>query len=91
MIALLIGLVLSVFGAGWLNVQMLKNYLDAKIDGVNAKIDGLRGEMNANLDAMRGEMNARFDAQNQFNANLAQRVERIEKQIDRLYQPVLPK
>jgi hypothetical protein len=91
MIALLIGLVLSVFGAGWLNVQMLKHYLDAKIDG-------LRGEMNARFDAqdqrivgLRGEMNARFDAQNQFNVSLAQRVERIEKQIDRLYQPVLPK
>jgi hypothetical protein len=79
MIALLIGLVLSVFGAGWLNVQMLKNYLDAKIDGVRSEISGLRGEMNA-----------RFDAQNQFNLSLAQRVERIEKQIDRLYQPVLP-
>jgi hypothetical protein len=80
---------------------MLKHYLDAKIDGLrgemNARFDaqdqrivGLRGEMNANLDALRGEMNARFDAQNQFNLSLAQRVERIEKQIDRLYQPVLP-
>jgi hypothetical protein len=36
-------LVLAIIGAGWINLQMLKSYLDIKIDG-------LKGEMNARFD-----------------------------------------
>lgn len=66
-------LVLAIFGAGWINLQMLKSYLDAKIDG------------------LKGEMNARFDGTDDRITALGQRVERIERQLETLFARFLPK
>jgi hypothetical protein len=40
-------LVFAIFGASWINLQMMKNYLDARIDGVNARIDGVSTKIDA--------------------------------------------
>jgi flagellar capping protein FliD len=66
-------LILAIFGVGWINLQMLESYLDAKIDG------------------LRGEMNARFDDIDRRITALEQRVEHIERQLETLFARFLPK
>jgi predicted nuclease with TOPRIM domain len=80
-------LILAIFGAGWLNLQMLKSYLDTKIDG-------LRSEMNARFDTVNAEfktVRAEIETVRSEVANLGQRVDRIERQLEAIFKPVLPK
>ncbi|MDD5351457.1 MAG: hypothetical protein PHQ12_14695 [Chthoniobacteraceae bacterium] len=58
---ILAGLVLAIFGAGWLNNQLMKNYIDAKFETVNTRF-----------------------------AAIEARLDRIERQLEAIFKPVLP-
>lgn len=64
---------LGIFGSLQYFSQRLEKYIDAKIDGV-------RGEMRGGFESM----NAKIDS-------LSNRVERIERQIDQIFKPIFPK
>ena len=79
--------ILAIFGATWLNQQMLKNYIDAKFEG-------FEGIVNARFDIVE----ARFKSAEQSHkaleqqlAMLVSRVERLERQLDQIFKSFLPR
>jgi hypothetical protein len=79
-------LVFAIFGANWLNLQLmnkriddLKNYLDARFQAVDAEIKASRAELKGEIGTLRAEMSA-----------MGQKVERIDRQIEALYKSALP-
>ena len=83
----LVSLILAIFASGWLNQRELERQMDAFRQEVNAKFDGFRAEVRARFDTA----NAKFDALNNRIANLEVRVERIERQLEAIFKPVLPR
>ena len=79
--------ILAIFGATWLNHQLLKSYIDAKFDGLQNTIDA-RFEA---IDARFQVIDARFDAVEQQTALLISRVERLERQLDQIFKSFLPR
>lgn len=61
--------ILSIFGALQFYSSRMEKYIDAKIEG-------LRGEMRAEFGAVRGDLKAQSD-----------RIERIERQLESLFVP----
>ena len=79
--------ILAIFGATWLNQQMLKNYIDAKFEG-------FEGIVNARFDIVE----ARFKSAEQSHkaleqqlAMLVSRGERLERQLDQIFKSFLPR
>ncbi|HMV87647.1 MAG TPA: hypothetical protein PLD20_05630 [Blastocatellia bacterium] len=73
-------LILAIFGASWLLQNNLKQYIDARIDALRAEIETVRVEVGA----VRNEMRAEFASQ-------GNRLERVERQLDAIFKPILPK
>jgi F0F1-type ATP synthase membrane subunit b/b' len=61
LIATLITLVAAIFGANWLNLQMLKNYIDARFETINVHLTSIEA-----------------------------RLDKIERQLEQIFKPVLP-
>lgn len=83
--------ILAIFGATWLNQQMLKNYIDAKFEG-------FENTFNARLQSFEQAMNAGFETAEERNQSLQQqltmlvsRVERLERQLDQIFKSFLPR
>ncbi len=77
-------LVLSIFGASWLNqrnterlVEQLSNRLDQRIDSLEKRID-------QRIDSMEHRLDQRMDS-------MEQRLDRIERQLEAIFKPSLPK
>ncbi len=45
LIATLITLVAAIFGANWLNLQMLKSYIDARFETVNVRLTAIEARL----------------------------------------------
>lgn len=73
------GFIIAIFGATWLNHQLLKSYIDAKFNGLDAKFDGLQ----KTLDARFAAIDQRFGA-------IESRLDRIERQLEMIFKPSLP-
>lgn len=71
-------LVFAIFGTNWLNLQTLKSYIDARFDT-------LRAEFQAGLNEVRGDI----AAHRAETRHLAEKVERLDRQMEALYRPVL--
>ncbi|MGH9799406.1 MAG: hypothetical protein ACRD82_03500 [Blastocatellia bacterium] len=72
-------LVFAIFGATWLNQQMLKSYIDARFDT-------LRAELQTGLSEVRGDIAAHRSE----TRHLSEKVERVDRQMEAFYRPVLP-
>jgi len=77
----LIALVFSIFGSAWLNLRQIERLLDS-----------FRGEMKADLNSMRSELRAEIQVvnqkmdQGQVAVNqLVSRIERVERQLDKVF------
>jgi cell shape-determining protein MreC len=68
--------IISIFGESWLNQQAM-----------NKRIDDLKSYLDARFDAV----NAEFESVSNRIANLEQRGERIERQLDQIFKPSLPR
>jgi outer membrane murein-binding lipoprotein Lpp len=82
-IAAVASVILAIFGAGWLNQQGmnkriddLKSYLDARFQAVEAEFKSVRAE----IATVRTEV-----------VHGSQRLDRIERQLEAIFKPVLPK
>lgn len=78
----IIGIVLAIFGASWLNqrstekmFERLDKQLDARFAAVDARFEQVLAEIK--------RLDQRID-------NLESRVERIERQLEAIFKPVLP-
>jgi len=72
-------LVFAIFGANWLNQQMLKSYIDARFETLRAEIQAGHNELRGEISAHRVE-----------TRHLSEKVERIDRQLEAFYRPVLP-
>lgn len=79
-------LVFAIFGANWLNLQTINSYIDACFDTIKAEIGTSRAEMQAGQSELRRDI----AAHRAETRHLAEKVERIDRQIEALYRPVLP-
>ena len=78
----IIGLVLAIFGASWLNqrnteklIEQLGKQMDARFAAMDARFEQILTEIK--------RLDQRIDG-------LSQRVERIERQLEAIFKPVLP-
>jgi hypothetical protein len=79
-------LVFAVFSANWLSLTLLnkriddlKHYLDAEFKAMRAEFRGEIGVLRGEIGEVRAELRA-----------LADKVERIDRQMEALYKPALP-
>jgi len=72
--------ILAIFGASWLNQQAM-----------NKRIDDLKSYLDARFDSVEREVNARFDVVDHRFSSLEQRMERVERQLEAIFKPILPK
>jgi len=79
LIITLVTLVFAIFGANWLNLHTLKSYINARFDTIKAEMQAGHNELRGDIAAHRAE-----------TRHLAEKVERIDRQIEALYRPVLP-
>jgi len=73
-------LILAIFGASWLNQQAM-----------NKRIDDLKSYLDARFDSIERAVNACFDVVDHRFSSLEQRMERVERQLEAIFKPVLPK
>ena len=59
--------------------KRMKEYIDLKIDGVNARIDGVEKSLNAKIDAVEKSLNARIDG---VEKSLNARIDGVEKSLN---------
>lgn len=71
--------IVSIFGAPQFYSSRMEKYIDAKVDG-------LRGEMNAGFAAVRAEI----ATQSARISDASGRIERIERQLDAMFKPISP-
>lgn len=90
-------LVFAIFGAGWLNLQMFKSYVDSRFDGIKSSSDARFDTVKAEFATLRAEMQARHSelrgdiaAHRVETKQIAENVERLNRQMEALYRPVLP-
>ena len=79
--------ILAIFGATWLNHQLLKSYIDAKFEGLENTIDSRFDGVDARFDGV----DARFESVERQMALLGSRVERLERQLDQIFKSFLPR
>ncbi len=83
-------LVFALFGANWLNQRQTEKLLDELGRRFDAKFDGLRAELKAEIGGVRAELRAELGTvKAEINA-LAQKVDRIDRQLEAFIKPVLP-
>ena len=89
-----LALVLSIFGASWLNqrnMERLIEQLDRKFD---ARFETLLTEirrLDQRIDGLERRMDQRFAQVDQRFAQMEQRFDRIERQLEAIFKPLLPK
>jgi uncharacterized protein involved in exopolysaccharide biosynthesis len=87
-------LVFAIFGANWLNQRQTEKLLDELGRRFDAKFDGLRAELKAENAGLRAELKAEIGgARTELKAEigaLAQKVDRIDRQLEAFIKPVLP-
>jgi archaellum component FlaC len=86
--------ILAIFGATWLNHQLLKSYIDAKFEGLENTIDSRFDAVDARFDAVDARfesVDARFESVERQMALLGSRVERLERQLDQIFKSFLPR
>ena len=79
--------ILAIFGATWLNHQLLKSYIDAKFEGLENTIDSRFDAVDARFESV----DARFESVERQMALLGSRVERLERQLDQIFKSFLPR
>lgn len=88
-------LVFAIFGANWLNQRQTERLLEELGRRFDAKFDGLRAELKVEIGAVKTELKTEIGAvKTELKVELgalAQKVERIERQLDAMFKPVLPK
>jgi hypothetical protein len=63
LIATLITLVAAIFGANWLNLQMLKSYIDARFEAIDARFEAINvrlASIEARLDKIERQLEQIF-------------------------------
>jgi len=91
------GLILAVFDADWLNQQAinkriddLKLYLDARFSAVDAKFEAVAAEFKS-VRAEIQSVRTKIQSVRAEVINLGMRVDRIERQLDQVFKPSLPR
>lgn len=80
-------LVLAIFGASWLSqrqteklLEQLGKRFDAKFDAIATRIDNLEKRFDAKFEILTNRME-----------NVEKRLDRVERQLESIFKPILPK
>jgi len=82
-----ISLLAAIIGGGWVNQRAIERQMEAFRNEIKAELGAFRGEMKGELAEVRGESGSiRSELR-----GVSDRLERIERQLDQIFKPVLPK
>jgi hypothetical protein len=84
-------LILAIFGASWLNQQAMNKRLDDLKSYFDARFDSIEKRFSAEIQSVRAETHSEIQSVRVEVSHLNQRMERIERQLDAILKPVLPK
>lgn len=76
----LITLVFAIFGASWLNQRATERMLES-----------LKGELKAEIESLKNEMRSELKRLDQRLDSIDGRLSRVERQLESIFKPVLPK
>ena len=86
-------LVLSIFGASWLNQRNVERPLEQLEKRFDARFDTLMVEikrLDQRIDSLERNIGQRIDSVEQRIGGVEQRLDRIDRQLEAIFQPVLP-
>ncbi len=87
----LITVVLAIFGASWLNQKNIERAIDSLKGELKSENESLKNELRIEIkriDQRIENSERRFD---QRFASIEQRLEKIERQLEAIFKPILPK
>ena len=90
----LLTIILSIFGASWLNQKALERHTDLLREMFAARFDAAEARSEARFAAIESRFDvieARFAAIDARFAAVEARLDRIERQLDAVFKPSLPK
>jgi uncharacterized protein HemX len=77
-------LVLSIFGASWLNQRNTEKLVEQLGQRLDQRIDSLEKRFDQRMDSLEKRVDQRLDS-------VDQRLERMERQLEAIFKPSLPK
>jgi predicted PurR-regulated permease PerM len=80
----LIGIILAIFGSAWLNNQQLIKILTAHKDELSGRMEQMERRLDNRIDQLEKRFTDRF-------AILENRIEKIDRQLEQIFKPILPK
>lgn len=80
----LIGIILAIFGSAWLNNQQLIKILTSHKDELANRIDQSEKRLDNRIDQLEKRIGDRFNA-------VENRIDKIERQLEQIFRPILPK
>jgi Tfp pilus assembly protein PilN len=77
-------LVLSIFGASWLNQRNTERLLEQLAQRLDQRIDSLEKRFDQRIDSLEKRLDQRLDG-------VDQRLDRMERQLEAIFKPIIPK
>ena len=86
-----VSLLFTILAGAWLNQRGLERQMDAFRNEVKAQLNEFKSEFNAQISEFKSEVNARFDVVDAQLGALQNQVNRIDRQVEAIFKPVLPR
>jgi hypothetical protein len=86
-----VSLLFTILAGAWLNQRGLERQMDAFRNEIKAQINEFKSEVSAQLSEFKSEANARFDVVDAQLGAIQSQVSRIDRQVEAIFKPVLPK
>jgi peptidoglycan hydrolase CwlO-like protein len=86
-----VGLLFTILAGAWLNQRGLGRQMDSFRNEIKAQLNEFKSEFNAQISEFKSEANARFDVVDAQLGAIQNQVSRIDRQVEAIFKPVLPK
>lgn len=87
----LAALVFAIFGANWLNQRQTERLFDSLRAELKAEIIAARAELKTEIGLVKAELKTEIGLVKAEVSALTQKVDRIERQLESLFKPILPR
>jgi len=85
-----LALVLSIFGASWLNQRNTEKLIEQLERRFDARFEGLEKRFDARFETLLTEFRSEIKRLDQRLDSIEQRLDRMERQLETIFKPVLP-
>jgi hypothetical protein len=79
-----VSLLATILGGAWINQRGLERQMDAFRSEIKAELSSVKNELKSEIGGIKNEMESRFDS-------VDSRIDRIERQLDQIFKPSLPR